>query len=142
MTTTLRFKRLRANAVTPRRAHPTDAGLDLAPIEDARIAPGVTVKLPTGLAFEIPQGCKGQIDERSSTGARGLLIRGVVDADYRGDVHLRITNISNEWLTVEREKYIAQLVIVPVLTPETVEVSELSSTERGDGGFGSSDVKP
>lgn len=135
----LKIKRLRANAVTPRRAHEHDAGLDLAPTEFANIEPGRTCKLPTGWAVQIPAGHVGLIVPRSSAKLKGLDAVGVIDSGYVGEVHLAITNISSTWQTIEREAYLCQLLVIPCVTARVVEVDELEPSARGERGFGSSD---
>lgn len=136
--TTLKYKKLRANAMTPRRAHVDDAGLDLAPTEHCNLEPGRTVKLGTGIALEIPTGHVGLLVSRSSTKSRGLDITSVIDAGYRGEVFISVTNTSDRWEEIEREAYLAQLLILPCATPGLELVTELSPSERADKGFGSS----
>lgn len=136
--TTIRYKKLRANAMTPRRAHVTDAGLDLAPTEHYNLEPRRSVKLGTGIALEIPEGHVGLLRSRSSALARSLHVDGVVDSGYRGEVFILVTNIGDKWQEIAREEYLAQLLVVPCLTPGLELVTELSASDRGEGGFGSS----
>lgn len=136
--TTLKYKKLRANAMTPRRAHADDAGLDLAPTEHCNLEPGRTVKLGTGIALEIPTGHVGLLVSRSSTKSRGLDITSVIDAGYRGEVFISVTNTSEHWEEIEREAYLAQLLILPCLTLGLELVTALSDSDRSDKGFGSS----
>ena len=119
------------------------AGADLhACIDEAiTVGPGQTAWVPTGIALEVPKGCAGLIYARSGMAAkRGLAPAnkvGVIDSDYRGEVKVVLLNHGNEPQMIEPGERIAQLVITPVLTPEYVEVENLSDTERGFGGFGS-----
>jgi dUTP pyrophosphatase len=83
----------------------------------------------------------GLLFSRSSTGARGLDITSVIDASYRGELFIRVTNMAPHWQEIEREKYLAQLVIVPCVTPAIELVDDLEPSARDQGGFGSSDVK-
>lgn len=136
----LRYRKLRTNAQTPRRAHASDAGLDLAPTEHCNLEPGRTVKLGTGIAMAIPEGYVGLLVPRSSAKARGLDIVGIIDASYRGEVTLCVTNIGTQWQEIAREEFLGQLILVPCLTPslELTEKWKLDETSRGTGGFGSS----
>lgn len=109
--------------------------------EPITVGPGQTAWVPTGIALEVPKGCAGLIYARSGMAAkRGLAPAnkvGVIDSDYRGEVKVVLLNHGNEPQMIEPGERIAQLVITPVLTPEYVEVENLSDTERGFGGFGS-----
>lgn len=136
-------KKLRPNAILPTYGSKDAAGADLYACleEDAVIEPGKTVFIPTGLAMEIPQGHAGLIFARSSLGAkRGLAPAnkvGVIDSDYRGEFMVALHNHGQETQTVCHGERVAQLVVVPVLTPGFAEVEELSDTARAAGGFGS-----
>jgi dUTP pyrophosphatase len=135
----LQYKKLRTNAQTPRRAHASDAGLDLAPTEHCNLEPSRTVKLGTGIAMAIPKGHVGLLVPRSSAKARGLDIVGIIDPQYRGELTLCVTNIGTQWQEIAREEFLAQLLIIPCVTPSLELCTELDETERGAGGFGSSD---
>ena len=105
------------------------------------IAPGETGWIPTGIALEVPKGCAGLIYARSGLACKKGLAPankvGVIDSDYRGQVVVVLHNHGTKTQIVEHGERIAQLVITPVLTPVYEEVKELSSSERGAGGFGS-----
>lgn len=105
------------------------------------IAPGESGWVPTGIALEVPKGCAGLIYARSGLACKKGLAPankvGVIDSDYRGQVVVVLHNHGTQAQTVEHGERIAQLVIAPVLTPVYEEVKELSSSERGAGGFGS-----
>jgi dUTP pyrophosphatase len=112
--------------------------------EKIEVAPGQRVLVPTGLAFAIPEGFEIQARPRS-----GLAIKkgislvntpGTIDADYRGEVKIILINHGQEVFTIEDQDRIAQLVLAPVVQADFVVVEELSSTERGTGGFGSTGV--
>ena len=139
----VRVKRVLEGAKLPTYGSAWAAGADLyACLEEAvTIQPGETVFIPTGIALEVPQGCAGLIYARSSMGAkRGLAPAnkvGVIDSDYRGQVMVALHNHSALPQTVEPQERIAQLLITPVFTPGFVETEELSDTQRGSGGFGS-----
>jgi dUTP pyrophosphatase len=139
----LPLKRLRAEAVLPARAYPGDAGLDLAACERVEVEPGGRAVVGTGLAVAIPDGHAGFVQPRSGLAARhGIAVLnspGLVDAGYRGELKVVLLNTDpDESFVVEPGMRIAQLVVVPVATPEPVEVAELPASERGERGFGSS----
>lgn len=140
---TLKIKKLREKAVIPERKTGGSAGYDLCACitGDFTINPGDLVILPTGLAAEIPQGFAGMIYTRSGLGVKhGIHVSngvGVIDSDYRGEMHVGLHNASREAYTVHPGERIAQLIITPVLLPEVELVAQLSETQRGEGGFGS-----
>jgi len=140
---TIRVKKLSPNAILPTYGSDGAAGADLYACldETVSIAPGETVWVGTGIALEVPKGCAGLIYARSSLGVkRGLAPAnkvGVIDSDYRGEIRVVLLNHSKEVQTVSPGERVAQLIITPVLTPEYEEVAELTDTERGVGGFGS-----
>ena len=139
----MRVKKLHSNAVLPTYGSAEAAGADLyACLEEAvTIAPGEVYWVPTGIALEVPKGCAGLVYARSSMGAkRGLAPAnkvGVVDSDYRGEVKVVLLNHSNQPQTLQPGERVAQFVITPVLQPVYEEVEELTDTDRGQGGFGS-----
>lgn len=136
-------KKLRDHAIIPTYGSAEAAGADLYACLDETITidPGQTVFIPTGLAMEVPKGCAGLVYARSSMGAkRGLAPAnkvGVIDSDYRGEFFVALHNHGSEPQQVGHGERIAQLLITPVFTPGFVEVAELSDTQRGSGGFGS-----
>ena len=135
--------RLRDEAVLPQRAYPGDAGLDLAAAERVELGPGARAVVGTGVAVAIPDGHAGFVQPRSGLAARhGIAVvnsPGLVDSGYRGELKVVLLNTdSEEPFVVEPGMRIAQLVVVPVATPEPVEVTELPASVRGERGFGSS----
>lgn len=140
---TIRVKKLREGAILPTYGSAEAAGADLYACldEPVTIEPGETAWIPTGLSLEVPKGCAGLVYARSSLGAkRGLAPAnkvGVIDSDYRGEIRVVLLNHSKQTQTVEHGERIAQFLITPVLTPAYTEVSELTETDRGAGGFGS-----
>lgn len=140
---TISVKKVRPNAVLPTYGSAEAAGADLYACleEPVTIAAGETKFIPTGLAMEVPKGCAGLVYARSSLGAkRGLAPAnkvGVIDSDYRGEISVVLHNHGSMEQTVNPGERIAQLVITPVLTPAYKEVEELTDTNRGSGGFGS-----
>ena len=139
----LRFQRLADEARLPGAAHSGDAGLDLHAAEPARIDPaGGRASVGTGLAVEIPPGHAGLVLPRSGLAAkRGIALvnaPGLIDSGYRGEIRVLLLNTDPaEPFEVAIGDRIAQLVIVPFVEADPVE-DELSDSERGEGGFGSS----
>jgi dUTP pyrophosphatase len=137
-----RFKRLRPQAVLPRYMSAEAAGLDLSSAADGplTLAPGARIGVPTGLAMELPPGFEGQVRPRSGLAIKhGITVvnaPGTIDSDYRGELVVLLVNLGGEPYVIEPGARIAQLVIAPVTQAEFVEVTELSSTVRGGGGFG------
>lgn len=148
---TVKIKRLDSTAVIPTRGSAYAAGYDLYanivhPFEEncsVEIKPGETQKVGTGIALEIPNGYFGAVFARSGLatkqGLRPANCVGVIDSDYRGEIIVAIHNDSNETKTIKDADRIAQIVILPYLDAEFVETTELSDTDRGAGGFGSTD---
>ncbi|HEY0254094.1 MAG TPA: dUTP diphosphatase [Kofleriaceae bacterium] len=143
MAPTVRIKKLRPDAVIPSYQTAKAAGLDLCAAIDQPIAiePHARAAITTGLAIELPDGFEAQIRPRSGL-ARDHLVTclnspGTIDADYRGPVTILLINHGREPFVVKPGDRIAQMVIAPVVQAELVEVTELSDTARGAGGFGS-----
>ncbi|MBE6933763.1 MAG: dUTP diphosphatase [Ruminococcaceae bacterium] len=140
---TVAVKKVRETAILPTYGSAEAAGADLYACldEPVTIGAGETVFIPTGIAMEVPKGCAGLIYARSSLGTkRGLAPAnkvGVIDSDYRGEIGVVLHNHGKIAQTISHGERIAQLVITPVLTPVYEEVSQLSDTSRGTGGFGS-----
>ena len=139
----IKVKKLSNNAMMPTRGSEYAAGYDLyacipSPII---IMPHETVKIGTGLAVELPSGYFGAVFARSGLaskqGLRPSNCVGVCDEDYRGEYVVALHNDSNIPQTINPVERIAQLVIMPYLDVEFEAVDELSDTQRGDGGFGS-----
>ena len=102
------------------------------------IAPHETIKLPTGWAFQPPEGYMLQILQRSGLASKGLIpLGGILDEDYTGEVIVIILNTTDKYLSINNGDRIAQMAIRPYYQGEFEEVDELDETERGDGGFGS-----
>ena len=138
----LRVQRLTPDAVLPSRAHATDAGLDLVSRIDVTIMPGERVRVPTGIAVEIPDGWCGLVCPRSGLADRhGIGVvngPGVIDAGYRGEVQVVLINHDlHTACDIAAGDRIAQLVITPVMLGDVVEVDALSDATRNEAGFGS-----
>ena len=123
------------------------AGADLYSLkgESITIEPGCTVLVHTGIAMEIPEGTVGLIFARSGLATKKGLAPankvGVIDADYRGEIMVALHNHSNIPVTVDGGERIAQIAIVPFIKADFSVVDELSTTDRGAGGFGSTGTK-
>ena len=131
------------SAKLPERGSVSAAGYDLFAdvAEDVTIAPHETKMIGTGLAMEIPEGYFGGIFARSGLSAKEGLrpanCVGVVDSDYRGEIKVALHNDGEQARVITPAEKIAQLVVVPFLSVDFNEVSNLSDTARGEGGFGS-----
>lgn len=137
------FKKLRSDAVVPKYMTEGAAGLDLTAAIDQpiEIPPRGRQLVPTGLAVAIPPGFEGSVRPRSGLALKhGLTVcnaPGTVDSDYRGELAVILINHGDAPFVVRTGERIAQMVIAPVAQAEVVEVTELSATARGAGGFGS-----
>jgi dUTP pyrophosphatase len=145
MTPPLRVRRVDPRAVVPTRAYVDDAGLDLHSVEEGILQPGCRASVRTGISVEIPFGCAGLVLPRSGLAERhGIALvntPGLIDAGYRGEIRVLLLNTDLEQpFTVSVGDRIAQLLLVAVESPPVIEVEELSASERGVGGFGSSGV--
>ncbi len=140
---TLKIKKMREGAKLPKRATSGSAGYDLSACieQPLTIEAGKRALIPTGIAVALPEDTVGLVFGRSGLGIKHGLVPsnavGVIDSDYRGEISVGLSNHSESGYTIEPGDRIAQLVIVPVITPEIEESEELSETERSVGGFGS-----
>ncbi|MFW9893369.1 MAG: dUTP diphosphatase [Candidatus Thorarchaeota archaeon] len=137
----VRVKRLSPDAQIPKAARKGDVAFDLYSVIDYELRPGERFAVPTGIAVEIPLGYEGQVRPRSGLalkeGISVLNTPGTIDSGYRGEVKTIMINHNNEPFKITKGMRISQLAIRPVPEVEFVEVEELSDTERGEGGFGS-----
>lgn len=134
----IKFKKLVNRAHDPIRATDHSAGIDLVAITRSKHTE--FIEYGTGLAFEIPQGHVGLLFARSSVSKTSLILAnsvGVIDSDYRGEVKLRFKKVDNKLSEYGIGERVGQLVIVPVPQYSLTQADELSDTERGEGGFGS-----
>lgn len=143
----VKIKKLTETAHIPTKGTALSAGYDLYADHEHKliIAPGTTHKIHIGIAMEIPHGYFGAIFARSGLAVKrgGSLANAVavIDEDYRGEIIVPIHNISKDYLYIEPYERIAQIILLPYLNVDFTEVSELSETERAEGGFGSTGVK-
>lgn len=143
----VKFKKLSDKAVTPTYAHDGDAGLDLTATgihSEINECGQFVIVYHTGLAFEIPKGYVGLIFPRSSIAKKSLTLTncvGVIDSNYRGEVLAKFKNTTGDSVPAVYPigAKFAQLIIMPYPIVNLIESDELSSTERGEDGFGSSD---
>ena len=135
----LKIKKLHSEAVIPQYAKQGDAGLDLVAISEEWNEDNTMVTYGTGLAIEIPEGHVGLIFPRSSISKTTLNLSnsvGVIESGYRGPIMFKFRYLENGDVYVVGDR-IGQLVIMEIPKVNIIEVQELSSTERGEGGFGS-----
>ena len=131
-----------ASLPLPNYQTPGSAGVDLraAVAEPVTLEPGQRLLVPTGLSFEIPEGWEGQVRPRSGIafrhGVTVLNAPGTIDADYRGEVQVLLVHHGETPFVIERGERIAQMVFAPCTQAELMVVADLTSTERGAGGFG------
>lgn len=144
MTTTVCFTRLPSNPdlPLPERATEHAAGYDVRSAEEAvTLQPGEIRLVATGLVMELPVGMECQVRPRSGLALKhGITLPnspGTIDPDYRGELRVIMQNLGADPVTLERGERIAQLVFARFEVPHVVEVDEVTSTERGSGGFGS-----
>ena len=145
--TKILIKRLSKEVPLPKYETSGSSGMDLAANINAniQISPGKTAIVPTGLALSIPKGFEVQIRPRSGLAANQkisvLNTPGTIDADYRGEIKVILINLGQESFKVEKGLRIAQMVVCPVVQAQLKEVDDLSETERGKGGVGSTGTK-
>lgn len=140
--TTVGVKKLVPDAKLPTYKHSTDAGADVASIEKVTIEPGEFATIRTGLSVELKVGHELQFRPRSGLASKGILgVFGTVDAGYRGEIKGIIYNFSKEPFTIEPGDRIAQVVVKPTEIVTFTEVKNLSESDRGTDGFGSTGVK-
>jgi dUTP pyrophosphatase len=138
---TLKVTRLNPNAILPAYAHPGDAGLDLCAAVDLELPAGETRLVPTGIAIELPAETEAQVRPRSglalSHSVTVLNTPGTIDEGYRGEIGVILINHGRRPFQITAGMRIAQLVIQRRWRVDVVEATELTSTSRGSGGFGS-----
>ena len=135
----IKIKKLKANAVVPRYAHPGDAAMDLFSTEDCVVPIGKRKLVSSGISMELPEGYFASIRGKSGLAAKkGIcILGGVIEYTYRGEYGVIVLNTGEEDFEIRVGDKIAQVVIAPVANVDVEEVEELSDTARGDGAFGS-----
>lgn len=148
----LKVKCFTEDAILPTRAHDSDAGLDFYSPVDILLPYGKRIKINTHIGIALEEKTVGLFQDRSSMGNSGVrVLGGVIDANYRGEIHIILAYVAgyhdgsafaeydgNSWIEIKRGDKIAQMIITPIYTPVVVEVSEFETTDRNDNGFGSS----
>ena len=139
----LKIKKLHPNAVVPKYAKQGDAGMDLYSVEDYSVPPGMTCKVKTGIAVELPHGYVSLIWDKSGLATSHSIktIGGVLDSGYRGEYIIGIINLGKKDYLIEKGDKVAQLLIQKIEHPTIKIVDQLSNSERGDNGFGSTGKK-
>ena len=138
----LYVKKLRNNAAVPKRGSEEAAGYDIASAEDTVVPAKGKAGIKTGISIAVPEGCYGRIAPRSGLTVKKFIDvgAGVIDADYQGEVGVVLFNHSEEDFEVKPGDRIAQLILEKIATPQVKETTDLSCTERGSDGFGSTGI--
>ncbi len=141
---TVKFRKTDPSATLPSYAHPGDAGMDLCSAEELVIPRGERHLVRTGLAMRLPPGYEAQVRPRSGLALRkGVTVLnspGTIDEGYRGEIGVVLVNLGEGPFEIRKGDRIAQMVVAPCTRAGIELVSELDSTERGAGGFGSTGV--
>lgn len=135
------FRRMHDNVTPIRHGSEQAAGLDIPCGQDAMMRAGECLLVGTGYQVAVPPGYGGFLMPRSGSGHSGLVLgnlTGVIDSDYRGELKVSLWNRTQDWIHVKRGDYVAQMVVMPVVTQYQY-TDFLPDTVRGDGGFGSTD---
>jgi dUTP pyrophosphatase len=144
--TKILIKKLSKTAIIPKYETQGASGVDISANinEHLTLATNESILVPTGIAVSIPQGFEIQIRPRSGLAAKkGISVLntpGTIDADYRGEIKVILINHGNEPFIIRNGDRIAQMVVCPIVQAKFEQVDELSDTERGSGGFGSTGV--
>ena len=145
--TKILIKKLSSEVLIPKYETAGSSGMDLAAYiqKDVIINPGDKALVPTGLSLSVPQGYEVQIRPRSGLAAKSgitvLNTPGTIDSDYRGEIKIILINLSKDKFIIKNGERIAQMVVCPIEQVTVKEVSELTDTGRGMGGFGSTGKK-
>jgi dUTP pyrophosphatase len=145
--TKILIKKLFGEVLTPKYETPGSSGMDIVAYlkQDILVNPGEKTMVPTGFSLSIPKGYEVQIRPRSGLAAKkGITVLntpGTIDSDYRGEIKVILINLSKDIFVVKNGERIAQMVVCPVEQARMEEVKELSNTDRGKGGFGSTGTK-
>lgn len=141
----IKFKKVEEDAVIPNYAHKEDAGMDIYSNEEKVIKAHSWELIKTGLSMELPTGYEAQVRSKSGLSLKsGIIVLnspGTIDENYRGEIGVILMNVSNDDYKVEKHQKVAQMVINKVEHFEVIETTEISSSTRGEGGFGSTGLK-
>ncbi|MCA6572711.1 MAG: dUTP diphosphatase [Pseudanabaena sp.] len=142
-TVEIKFNKLHPDAQIPSYAHVGDAGADVYSVAEVTLQPSDRAAIPTGLAVDIPLGYEIQVRPKSGLALKhGITVLnspGTVDAGYRGEIQVIVINLGKEVYTFAKGQKIAQLVLKSVIQAQFIE-GELGTSDRGDGGFGSTGI--
>lgn len=135
----INVQKLNTAALLPEFAHGSDAGADLFAAEEVTVYAGERTFVPTGIALAIPDGYVGLVWPKSGLAAKSgiMVMGGVIDAGYRGEINVIVYNAGNEEHTFHAGEKVAQILFQKVEHATFTEVTELDETARGEGGFGS-----
>ena len=135
----IQCKKIHNDAKVPEYAHAHDAGMDLFALEEVIVPRGEIRKIGTGIALEIPEGYVGLCFDKSGLSMNhGIkVLGGVIDAGYRGEIVVGVINLGSQDHVFKKHDKVTQLLIQPVIRGIIVETDELSDTDRGARGFGS-----
>lgn len=136
----IKIKKLNSDLPTPFQAYVGDAGMDVYASRRTILQPGECIAIPLGLSIEIPNGYYAYITDKSGLSIKHKLrtMGGVIDSNYRGEIHAGIINLSDVEYVFEIGDKVAQMIIQKTETVEFTEVDEMSQTNRGEKRFGSS----
>lgn len=135
----MKVKRFKKTTQMPVKSHLPDVGLDIFTPKEFWLRPLETITVGLELAVSIPEGFAGMLVPRSSITEKGLIVQtAVIDPDYTGEIHLIITNCSNDVQHIEEGQRVCSLVVYSVLNARIEEVEEMTETERNTKGLGSS----
>ncbi|MBR9705986.1 dUTP diphosphatase [Candidatus Pacearchaeota archaeon] len=141
----IKIKKLHPDAIIPHYVHDGDAGMDVYSVKDMIIKPGERILVPTGISFEIPKGFEIQVRPKSGLALKyGLTLPnspGTLDSGYRGELGVIMLNTSNAYYDVRKGEKIAQIILTSYEEAQIEEVTDLSETSRGAGGFGSTGLQ-
>jgi len=135
----LKIKKLDKGAKVPSFANDSDAGMDIYSIEDITILPNHRTLVRTGLAMEFPKGYAALVWDKGGIAKNGITtLAGVGDAGYRGEYKIVLYNLSSKPYKIKKGQKIAQILIQKIIQPEIELIKEMSDSQRGSSGFGSS----
>ena len=126
------------NVQLPKKSHLPDCGLDCFMPEGFELKPSETKTIGLGIGIQVPEGFAGMLVPRSSIAEKGLIVQtSIIDPDYTGEIHLIITNCSNDYVKIEKNQRVCSLIIYNVLNVRLDVVYDFDDTERGNQGLGS-----
>ena len=139
----VQVQKIDPSAKLPLYSHEGDAGMDFFSFEDARLMPGEKILVSTGIKVAIPEGFAGFVWDKSGIASKNHIktMAGVIDATYRGEIKIVLTNLGKEPYEIKKGEKVAQMIINPVASAQVVEVDDLDNdTKRGEKGFGSTGI--